>query len=238
MLRQAKEAGYEGVELMQHPRVLGEPERLFDLLQEHRLALVGLAGGSLEERIEYADRMRTLTEQDATTANAGWGLQRYPDTLPLAFPYVRLDEWREDRHLKYLTHTEAMLALYPHMFKPVQTADEANRVLDAHPELRLVPDTAHLVIAGDDPVRVISQNLPRLAAVHLKDWTAEFGRSYQFFARGFVGLGEGDVPVKEVVHMLSRKNYKGWLLVEQDTATDPFASARKSREWLRKTTGA
>jgi sugar phosphate isomerase/epimerase len=237
MLGEAKDAGYDGVELMQDPKVLGDPELLFGQLKDHRLALVGIAGGSLEERIEYARTMKSLAESDLDSQGLGWGMQLYRNARPLVLPYVYVDDWRDQRHAHLLKHGDVVLALHTHMFKPVQTAEEAAKVLDAHPEMRFLPDTAHLEVAGDDPVLVIENNFSRLAAVHLKDWTAEFGRSLQFYARGFVGLGEGTAPVKQVVEMLLRRNYQGWLLVEQDTAANPLASAKKSRQWLSEETG-
>jgi len=41
------------------------------------------------------------------------------------------------------------------------------------------------LIAGEDVRKVIEDNIDRIVAVHLKDWTSEFGRSYQFYSRGF-----------------------------------------------------
>jgi len=237
MLAEIREAGFEGVELMQDPKVLGDPQVLFQLLHEHQLALVGIAGGSLEERVDYVHRMRKLAESDAASIKIGWGLQVYRNPLPLVYPYVYVDDWSNERHLALLERSEVVLALHPHMFKPVQTADEADRVLKAHPQLRFLPDTAHLAVAGENPVGVIARNLPRLAAVHLKDWTAEFGRSYQYYSKGFAKLGEGDVPVREVVQMLLSEKYLGWLLVEQDTTGNPATSAQLSREWLRREAG-
>lgn len=234
MLEEAKRAGYEGVELMQDPRVLGEPEQLVTALQDHGLTLLGFSGGSVEERIEYVRRLEKLMGDQPPSF--GWGIRIYKNK-DMTRPYVYVDEWREDHHAPLLKQTDVVLALHPHMFTTVQTATEAARVLDAHPELSFLPDTAHLAIAGDDPVRAIELNFSRLAAVHLKDWTAEFGRAYPFYARGFVHLGVGTVPVKTVVGMLEKMNYVGWLVVEQDWAANPFASAEASRVWLRKETG-
>jgi len=88
------------------------------------------------------------------------------------------------------------------------------------------------MVAGENPVRVIEENFSRLAAVHLKDWTAEFGRAYQFYPRGFAHLGAGSVPLKQVLEMLVKNNYDGWIVVEQDWAANPSESAKRSREWL------
>jgi inosose dehydratase len=232
MLGEAKRAGYEGVELMQDLGVLGEPEHLLAALKKHDLTLLGFSGGSVEERIDYVRKMKRL--MGTSPPPFGFGIQLYLGKETTR-PYVYVDEWREDYHAPLLRQTDVVLALHPHMFKTVQTANEAARVLNAHSELRFLPDTAHLTVAGDDPVRIIELNFSRLAAVHLKDWTAEFGRAYQFYARGFTHLGMGAVPVKEVVGMLGKKKYVGWLVVEQDWAASPFDSAQASRVWLQAT---
>jgi sugar phosphate isomerase/epimerase len=238
LLGEAKRAGYEGVEFMQDPRVLGEPEHLLDALKSHDLTLLGFAGGAVEERIEYVRKLKKLMGDKPPPF--GWGIRLNKEDHEaegLTRPYVYVDEWHENHHAPLVRQTDVVLALHPHMFKTVQTANEDSLVLDAHSELRFLPDTAHLAIAGDDPVWITKQNFGRLAAVHLKDWTPEFGRSYQFYARGFGQLGTGSVPVKEVVALLKRKNYGGWLVVEQDWAANPFASAAASRAWLREQTG-
>ena len=234
MLDEVKDAGYEGVELMQDPKVLGDPERLFEELEKRQLALVGIAGGSLEERVDYAQKVKAIANSNATSKRAVLGMH---NALPLELPYVYVDDWREEQHRAVLEQADVVIALHPHMFKPVQTTEEAVRVLETHPQMRFLPDTAHLVVAGEDPMRVISNNLGWLAAVHLKDWTAEFGRSYPFYSRGFIELGQGNVPVLDVVQMLLAHDYRGWLMVEQDATANPAASAKQSRQWLREQTG-
>jgi sugar phosphate isomerase/epimerase len=47
MLEAIKEAGYEGVELMQHPKEFGSAQQLYAILAEgkKKLKLLGLTGG-------------------------------------------------------------------------------------------------------------------------------------------------------------------------------------------------
>jgi sugar phosphate isomerase/epimerase len=120
------------------------------------------------------------------------------------------------------------------MFKPVQTAQEAEKLLKEHEDLRFLPDTAHLTIAGEDVLELLERNMNRLVGVHLKDWASEFGRSYQFYSRGFgVQFGYGDVRLSEIMEFLKSKKYNGWIVVEQDVADDPPEAVRNCREWLR-----
>jgi inosose dehydratase len=128
------------------------------------------------------------------------------------------------------------LVLHPHMFKPFQTERNFRSYFEdeRYAALGFLPDTAHLAVAGEDVVAVIEKFYDRMEAIHLKDWTAEWGRAYFFYSRGFTELGTGDVRLKDVLRLLKSKGYKRWLVVEQDSSDDPVASAVQSRSWLAK----
>jgi len=58
----------------------------------------------------------------------------------------------------------------------------------------------------------------------------------------FMPLGSGDVPIAEVVEVLEAQGYRGWYVIEQDTAlTDglpaegegPITQVRTSLDYLR-----
>lgn len=57
VLREARVAGYDGVEMFQHPSQLlrdGSAHSFYDqLANENSLVLVGLTGGSITERVEF-----------------------------------------------------------------------------------------------------------------------------------------------------------------------------------------
>jgi sugar phosphate isomerase/epimerase len=229
LLRQIHEIGYEGVEFAQHPGELGPPDVLYESLTRLGLTLVGLAGGALAEKIDhvrrflFAQKLALLQGSRSAAAVA---------RLPSAYePYIYVDEWEGQRSQDALADGYT-LALHPHMFKSVQTAQEAEEFLRGHPRLRFLPDTAHLKAAGEDVVAVLTRNYARIEALHLKDWAAEFGRAYPFYSRGFVELGKGDVPLDDVIDFLKAKAYRGWLVVEQDASEAPLESARQSRRWL------
>jgi sugar phosphate isomerase/epimerase len=201
-------AGYQGVEFAQRPERLGRIENLLRLLQERNLALIGLAGGTLQERMEFCGSIRPL--------------------------YLYVEDWDPSIALKAVSDGFT-LALHPHVFKKVRCVSDAKRLFAEHKELKWLPDTAHLRLAGDDPREAIACAIDRLAAVHLKDWTPEYGRSYYRYSRGFTELGRGIIPLTAILDMLETVNYAGWLVVEQDsTRTDPQSSALESAQWLAK----
>jgi len=205
MLDAIQQAGYQGVEFFQRPQVLGDIDTLLQQLAERELELIGLSGGSLPERMEFCKHFR--------------------------HGYLYVERWDEDA--ERAAKQAFKVALQPHLYKMIHRVSDAEQLLEAHPELWFVPDTAHLTIAGDDPAEAIRKLHKRVIAVHLKDWTPEYGRAPHRYARGFVELGEGIIKLQQVLEALRDVRFDRWLVVEQDyTRTDPVTSARMSASWL------
>jgi inosose dehydratase len=138
----------------------------------------------------------------------------------------------------------------------VETPQEIDRLLaETDPDLvGLLLDTGHAVYGGADPVEILRRHGRRVRYVHLKDVRAEelarvrttdieMGEAWK---RGvFCPLGEGVVDFPGVVEALRSNAYDGWLIVEQDVVPDekgrldpePFASASRSRAYLRDKVG-
>jgi inosose dehydratase len=138
----------------------------------------------------------------------------------------------------------------------VETPQEIDRLLaETDPDLvGLLLDTGHAVYGGADPVEVLRRHGRRVRYVHLKDVRSDelahvrssdiaMGEAWK---RGvFCPLGEGVVDFPGVVESLRSNGYDGWLIVEQDVVPDeqgrldpePFASARRSRAYLRDEVG-
>ncbi len=219
ILRDAELAGYSGVELFQHPDELGGAKAILRAFDNSNLRLIGIAAGSFD------DRCRLVREI---------ALVRNVSLDDLSLPYVYCDEWREtDARFTQALNDGFTIGLHPHMYKPVQTLHEAEQILAKHSKLRFLPDTAHLRVAGDDPAKAIEIQSARLIGVHLKSWREDVGRSYQFYARGFCELDEGDIDLEGVLDVILRKNFTGWLVVEQDSTTNPRESAERSLNWLK-----
>lgn len=220
--------GYEGIELAQGPdevfikdssepsgsKQLSGINELLALLNARGLTLVGLAGGSLERRMEFCGNYRGC--------------------------FLYAEDFREAEKKAVTMESPFKLGLHPHWFMKVQRLAQARKRLAEYRQmfptrndLLLLPDTAHLTIADDDPVLAVNEFFDRLAAVHLKDWTPAYGRYSHRYSQGFVSLGHGDVKLKEVLQTLADKSYSDWVVVEQDSA-DPSAteSAFRCAKWL------
>ena len=182
MLDQVRNAGYQGVEFHQPPGVLGHAGAVFELLCKYGLSFVGLAGGLLAEKVAFLKTFLQVVDQQPSG-------DPYADQYRRRKPYIYVEKW-EGKQSQEAIDSDLTLTLHPHMFRAVQTARDAERILTQHPRLRFLPDTAHLTVAGEELPAVFDKNYDAIEAVHLKDWTAEYGRAYQFYSR-ICGIGQG-----------------------------------------------
>lgn len=135
----------------------------------------------------------------------------------------------------------------------VETPDEIDALLSrTDPELLgLVFDTGHLAFGagpgadGSTVLRALDRFADRIWYVHFKDCepaVAERSRSedwgyFTSIRHGvFCELGKGTVDFKAVLEWLRRRDYRGWIVVEQDVLPgmgSPRDSALRNREYLR-----
>ena len=141
--------------------------------------------------------------------------------------------------------------LHPHVGTLVETASDIDLALE-HTDVAWCLDTGHVVAGGVDPVAFAKTQADRVGHVHLKDVataTAQrvLNRELSLVAgvqEGlFTVLGEGDVPVDEVVLTLEEQGYQGWYVLEQDTALaelpaengGPIRDVERCLDYLRST---
>ncbi|MCP2280762.1 TIM barrel protein [Nocardia amikacinitolerans] len=131
--------------------------------------------------------------------------------------------------------------LHPHVGTHVETEAEVERFL-ADSDLDLCLDTGHLLIGGTDPVDLARRHPHRIGHVHLKDVRAEIAAEVHGGAieyseavrRGlYAPLGRGDIDIAALVRAVREAGYRGWYVIEQDTAlrpTDPVTSASRDAQ--------
>ena len=116
--------------------------------------------------------------------------------------------------------------LHPHLQTVVETSPDVERVLEGC-DVRWCLDTGHLAIGGTDPVDFARRAADRVGHVHLKDVRMDLvpsmmDRSTSIMegvqAGLFPPLGQGDLALADVVVELERSGYRGWYVIEQDTA--------------------
>jgi inosose dehydratase len=169
-----------------------------------------------------------------------------------------MDDRQWDHAVRVLTKVAAACrelglstAFHHHAGTFVETPDEIARLCESiDPDLiGLCLDTGHYFYGGGDPVEAVQKYGSRIRHLHLKDVQQQVLEEVREKNLGFLDavrhgvfceLGQGVIDFPQVVEALMSSGYSGWAIVEQDTdarqeGVDPFASAVRSREYLRKT---
>ncbi|MFI6363897.1 TIM barrel protein [Nocardia sp. NPDC050630] len=189
-----------------------------------------------EQAIETARANAALfaaTGADVIILAAATGLGGY-DTRPI----LSGSEWRtlietasavRDLAAEFGLRT----TLHPHIGTYVESEAEVGRFL-ADSDLDLCLDTGHLLIGGTDPVRLAQRHPDRIGHIHLKDVRNAIADRVRSGAmeysdavrRGiYVPLGDGDIDIEALVRSVQAAGYRGWYVIEQDTALRPEDSA-------------
>ena len=259
-------AGFEGTELGP-PGYLGDRLTLREHLDEHELALVGgyipirfsepehwtedlavmdatldlfaaadgteakpvLADGGSAERIRFPGR--AAADRSIGLDEAGWA--RFAEGVAQACDLARTRGFEPTFHHHTATFVEAPW--------------EIERVLELT-DVGLLLDTGHLRLGGGDPTTALREWGSRINHIHIKDVhdevlagvIADAADMPEAWRRGvFCELGTGDVDLDSFFAELSRSDYSGWLVVEQDMvpqspqdAADAEASQVRNRAWL------
>jgi inosose dehydratase len=118
--------------------------------------------------------------------------------------------------------------LHPHVGTAVEDAASVERLIELC-DIPLCVDTGHLLIGGTDPLELVRRHGDRVGHVHLKDVdtsvadrVAAASVSYQDAVRQglYTPLGAGDLDIPAIVRALEAGGYRGWYVLEQDTALD------------------
>jgi inosose dehydratase len=117
------------------------------------------------------------------------------------------------------------LAPHPHVWGPVEREHEVRAMLDlTDPNyVWFTPDTGQLTLGGMDAVEVMTDYLPRIAEVHLKDTYAKYrgndatpSRAQHAEASVYHNLGGGGVDFPAVMKLLRDQRFKGWVMLDVD----------------------
>ena len=132
--------------------------------------------------------------------------------------------------------------LHPHVGTLIETAQDIDEIL-RRTNVPFCLDTGHLAIGGVDGVAFAKANHDRIAHVHLKDVrlsmaSAVLDRTLSLVdatrAGFFCPLGEGDVPIVEIIQELRRHRYEGWYVLEQDLTIESASDTGSALEGARR----
>lgn len=251
-LREAREAGYAGIELgHKFPRQSAE---LRPLLARHGLSLVsGWYGGRLRTR-SARDEIEAMRAHVDLLADMGCRVMTFAEETGSVHarrevprsrrPTLGADEWsrlgeRLTEVAEHLRERGLRLAYHHHVGTVVETEEEVDRLMEATGEaVGLLLDTGHLAYAGGSPSRVARRYARRLAHVHCKDVRPQVLADVQrgdwsfldaVLAGVFTVPGDGAVDYGALLAALKSIEYSSWLVVEAEqdpSVANPATYAR------------
>jgi inosose dehydratase len=257
-LNEAKQAGYEGVELgRKFPR---DAAVLGPILKDHKLELVSgwysarLLERSVEDEIKAMQAHATLLKSLGANAMVFCEVSRcvHGDRkIPLSKrPQLAEKEWQQfcqrlDQIADHLQKQGLKMAYHHHMGTVIQSEDEVNRMMDSTRSVGLLLDSGHLTFAGGDPLRTLERHAKRIVHVHCKDirkdQLARARKQDLSFLDAVLGdvfavPGDGSIDFAPLLEALAKAGYRGWLVVEADqdpAKAHPLTHARLGHDCLR-----
>lgn len=235
VLGEMRELGLRETELGAIGWLPTDPSELTSVLAAHDLRVVGgfvplvchrpeLRDATLAETTRMAALFQSIGADAFVTAvvsdPADW--QRPPLTAP---------QWQHvvamlDEIDGIVSAHELRQVVHPHLNTLIETADEVERFLDES-RVPFCLDTGHLTLGGSDPLELAERATERVGLVHLKDVCGAIAARLRagdvdlltaVQAGLFAALGDGDVPIADVVLSLERNGYQGRYVLEQDVA--------------------
>ena len=248
VLAAIRDAGYAATDLGP-VGFLGEGRELRERLERFGLRV---AGGWVQLSLESDDLDGLERALDAFEAASG---HVPPDELP--HPTLALDgparplvggpaELDDEGWLRLASLVEAAArrcrrrgfepTFHPHVGTWVETWDHVQRLLDGT-DVPLCLDTGHMMLGGIDPLEGLVAWGPRINHVHVKDVRLALFEELRAAAapltevwarRVFCPLGRGDADLDAFLDAL--REYRGWLVVEQDRLLRPGESLEEAAE--------
>jgi inosose dehydratase len=257
-LKEAKQAGYEGVELgRKFPR---DAKVLGPILKPHGLSLVsGWYSARLLER-SVQDEIKAMQAHAALLKSLGAKVMVFCEVsrcvhgdrrIPLSKrPKLAEKEWKQfserlDAVAAELDRQGLKMAYHHHMGTVIQAEDEVDRMMDSTKNVGLLLDSGHLTFADGDPMRALKRHAKRIVHVHCKDirkdkLAAARQRDMSFLdavlGEVFAVPGDGSIDFDPLLAELAKQKYAGWLVVEADqdpAKAHPLTHARIGHDCLR-----
>ncbi len=256
-LDDARSIGFEGVELgRKFPR---DPQLLKPILAGRGLALVsGWHSGRLSER-SIADELAAAEAHLALLSAMGSKVVVYGEIgrtpegrVPLSRrPRLADREWpdycqRVTEFAKRVNDRGLCLAFHVHVATAVETGAELGRLAEmTGPEVGLVYDSGHVMLAGDDPMTVLRGCLERVIHVHLKDVrpavvtrarNEDMSLNEAIVEGVFTTPGDGAIDFLPIIRTLRSAGYSGWLVIEAEQdpdKADPYQYSLQASRYIR-----
>jgi myo-inosose-2 dehydratase len=245
-LSQARQAGYEGVELgHKFPR---DAAKLRPILDEHGLRLVSGwyschllrqdARREAEDMRAHASLLQAMGCDVIIFAEVTGCIHGDRVTRLSQRPKIGASEWRQfgqrmSETAKIAADYGLALCYHHHMGTVVQSSDDIAALMDnTTDEVRLLLDSGHARFAGADPVQLAKTHHDRIGHVHCKDIRPQVlaacqNRDCSFLDAVLDGVftvpGDGCIDFAGIFRELATIDYSGWIVVEaeQDPSVAP-----------------
>ena len=268
VLDEMARAGYVGTELGPYGYFPTDSKQLIEELSVRGLSMVtGFVPLPLGHRQRHSSAIQEVINIARLLSEAGSRVIVLADELNEARMSVAGRVTSEDRldQDSWSSAVELLLELgqrcrefglatvfHHHAGTYIETPAEIEQLCDAiDPDLiGLCLDTGHYYYGGGNPLDAVRRYKSRIRHVHLKDVQPLVLESVRrdhvgyldAVRRGvFCELGQGALDFRPLVEGLSKCNFHGWAIVEQDmdpaTAGAALDSASRSREFLKREIG-
>ncbi len=99
---------------------------------------------------------------------------------------------------------------------PLGTIAELRDILEHVPDLKYNFDTGNFYFSGTDVLDAYEALKDRMVDVHIKDWILDKNGEFTVGPQSFNGcaIGDGFLPMKEIISRLVRDGYAGQLVIE------------------------
>lgn len=234
-------AGFDGIELMEHPlRHSNYTKQIAELTEKYKIGLIGTSYGA--QMWDKSKHSEIYEDVDLVITNlASVGGRTFG--VSVGDPKGRLKTEKElDDQAELLKRLIALgnskgvvLNFHNHISEVANDMHDFGGTLKRIPDLKLGPDLNWLQRAGVDPIAFLKKYGQNICFLHLRDQHSD--------GKWAESLGEGDMDFNEVGQTIKKINFKGDVIIElafenDFTPTRPIKESLKmSRNYLRKTTG-
>ncbi len=235
VLAEMRGLGFTSTELGSAGWMPEDPAELRPLLEEHQLTLLASFVPLVMHDPAQEETMLASAREHATLL-ASMGA-RYFNTAPVTSvdwePRRKYTDAEWDQAAKMFAAVEAICVehgleqvMHEHVGCFVETAADVERLLEIS-DVSFVLDTGHMAVGGVDPLDFAKRHAGRVGLVHLKDTRMEVSDRLNageltlmeaVQAGLFPALGEGDLPIDQIVTTLEAAGFRGWYVIEQDCA--------------------
>jgi inosose dehydratase len=260
-LREAKEAGYAGVEL---GHKMGRESRVLrPLLQNHGLELVSgwhcsfvLERTPQEEERSMRTHLKFMKEMGCKVAIVAECARRNYHLPELKLYHRKGTSLLSDREwdtlcsgldrLAAICESEGIpMAYHPHMGTVIQDEMQLGRLMSQTRKVGLTLDSGHLTYAGADARTEFAKYAARIRHVHFKDVRRSvldpaIRENWTFYEAVKAGVftvpGDGSIDYTALAEILRQQKYSGWIVVEAEqdpVKAPPLEYAKKGMAHLK-----